>query len=151
MSNSVKVNNVASVIRMLTLDADKIEKAAVYALSQVAFTVEREAKLNASGPPRKREASGKTTPPRHVGWAGEGPNVISGSLRRSIHTEVKRQGFGDYVATVSPTMIYARSVELGNPRWKSGVKYPYLIPAANSVRPRMNQIFMTAYKRKRQQ
>jgi hypothetical protein len=150
MSDSVKVSNVAGTIRMLSIDADKIEKAAIYALSQVAFTVEREAKINASGPTRKGFASGKIEPPRHIPWSGAGPNVISGSLRRSIHTEVRRIGFGDYVATVSPTMIYARAVELGNRRWKSGVKYPYLIPAANSVRPRMNQIFMTAYMRKRQ-
>jgi hypothetical protein len=151
--SSVRVNNVAGTIRMLSIDADKIEKAAIYALSQVAFEVERQAKLNASGPVRKRYANGKTEPERHVNWAGggpNGPNVISGSLRRSIHTEVRRIGFGDYIATVSPTMIYARAVELGNPRWKGGVKYPYLIPAANSVRPRMNQIFMTAYMRKRQ-
>jgi hypothetical protein len=30
-------------------------------------------------------------------------------------------------------MVYARAVELGHPRWKPGVKYPYLGPAASNL------------------
>jgi hypothetical protein len=149
MADSFRVSNLADTLRILNINADQIEKAAAYALGQVAFEVERQAKLNASGPTRKGYANGKIDPPQHIPWQGAGPNVISGSLRRSITTTIRREGFGDYVATVMPTMVYARAVELGNPRWKSGVKYPYLIPAAEAIKPRMNQIFMTAYMRKR--
>jgi hypothetical protein len=149
MTESVKVTGLGDTLRILGLNADAIEKAAVYALGQVAFEVERQAKLNASGPTRKGFANGRIDPPKHIDWEGKGPNVISGSLRRSITTTIKRQGFGDYVASVYPTMIYARAVELGNRRWKSRVKYPYLMPAAKAIEPRMTQIFLTAYLRKR--
>jgi len=149
MTNSIRVDGLGETLRILGANADSMEKAAAYALGQVAFQVERQAKLNASGPVRKRYATGVIDPPRHIGWEGKGPNVISGALRRSITTTIRREGFGDYTASVYPTMIYARAVELGHRRWKSGVKYPYLIPAAEMIRPKMTQIFMAAYLRKR--
>jgi len=152
MTESVKVDNLASTLRILAINADAIEKAAAYALGQVAFQVERQAKLNASGPTRKRYANGRIDPDKHIDWVGggpNGPNVISGALRRSITTTVRREGFGDYTASVYPTMVYARAVELGNKRWKQDVKYPYLMPAAKAIEPRMTQIFMAAYLRKR--
>ena len=139
-SFSVKVD-FQSTIRALTLNASKTEKAGFYALGRVALAVERQAKLNAvEGGTHKR---GTKTPAQ----SGSGPARITGALQRSIHTEV-RLGFGSYEATVGPAMVYARQVELGGGRWKSGVKYPYMIPAGQRVKPRANEIFTNAMARK---
>jgi hypothetical protein len=60
-------------------------------------------------------------------------------LRRSITTSSVQQGFtGMYAVEVSATMVYARAVELGHPRWKPGVKYPYLGPAASNLQIQWN-------------
>ena len=42
-------------------------------------------------------------------------------------------------------MIYARAVELGHPRWKPGVKYPYLGPAASNLQANgtLARVFVT--------
>lgn len=139
MSDSVTIKNLSEVLSGLTKYEDKLIQAAVYGLSQVAFAIEREAKKNIQG----RHPRGQG----HIPGTGPGPNNMTGALRRSIHTEIK-QGFGNYVASVFPTMEYSRAVELGNPRWKSGVKYPYLMPAKDSVTPKANQIFTNAVVRK---
>jgi hypothetical protein len=56
------------------------------------------------------------------------PTNITGNLRRSISSNVKR-GFGlSYTATVGPTMIYSRALELG--MGKNNVKYPFVLPTA---------------------
>lgn len=56
------------------------------------------------------------------------PTNVTGNLRRSISSNVKR-GFGlSYTATVGPTMIYSRALEMG--MGKSGVKYPFVLPTA---------------------
>lgn len=135
------IKNRNELIAAIKERGDKIEAAAVYGLSQVAFAVESEAKKN-FGPPHARGMG-------HQPWGGRGPNVVTGALRRSIRTELKaRQGFGSYEAKVFPTMIYSRAVELGNPKWKSGAKYPYLSPAAATVRRKANKIFTDAVARK---
>jgi hypothetical protein len=137
---TIKVDTAAT-IRALSLDMSKAEAAGFYALGQVALAVERQAKLNAvQGGTHKRGTKTPATP-------GSGPARITGALQRSIHTEV-RKGFGTYEASVFPTMVYSRAVELGSPRWSSGVKYPYLIPAGVAIEKRANDIFTQAMARK---
>jgi hypothetical protein len=59
---------------------------------------------------------------------GQPPTNITGNLRRSISSSVKR-GFGlSYIATVGPTMIYSRALELG--MGDDNVKYPFVLPTA---------------------
>lgn len=140
MAETIHIKNLNEVLGGMTKYENKLMQAAVYGLSQVAFAVEREAKKNASTGRHKRGMG-------HIPGTGPGPNIQTGALRRSIHTEI-RYGFGNYVATVFPTMEYARAVELGNPRWKSGVKYPYLAPARKTIVPKANQIFKSAIIRK---
>jgi len=67
----------------------------------------------------------------HIGpRTGEGPNKATGNLVRNIRGgSVERMGFETYKASASSGAEYARAVELGSPRWKSGVKFPYMIPA----------------------
>lgn len=137
----ISVTNIGPVINAIAMDVDKAEKAGFFALGQVALAVEREAKLNAAQ--GGTHARGKKT----GASPGSGPARVTGALQRSIHTEV-RKGFGTYEAEVYPTMIYARQVELGGNTWPSGVNYPYMIPAGQSVKPRANDIFARAFARK---
>lgn len=114
MSARISITNLSDVLAGFDATEDKIELAVQYAISMTGLAVERQAKVNASGRP--------------------GPNVQTGNLRRSITTSAVTQGFqGMYAVDVSATMVYARAVELGHPRWKPGVKYPYLGPAASNL------------------
>jgi len=57
------------------------------------------------------------------------PSNVTGNLRRSIRSTTK--GFnGRYTMVVGGYMVYARALEFGNPRWKSGVRYPFVAPTA---------------------
>lgn len=145
----VSITNLSEVVAGVAKEAKAYEKAAVYAFGKVALRVERLAKQNALTGSHTKEvsAAGKVRwlPPEHIPGTGPGPNRRTGALIRSIRTEL-RQGFGSYVASVFPTMEYARAVELGSDRWKSGVKYPYLRPAAETVRKEANAIFTREFK-----
>ena len=132
MSDTITVKNLNQVLAGLTAYEGKLMQAVVYGLSQVAFAVEAEAKKGWS----PRHAPGTPT----TAMRGGKPASISGNLRRSIHTEIK-QGFGNYVAEVGPTMVYARRVELE-------YDYPYMQPAYVSMKPRANNIFSAAVKRR---
>jgi hypothetical protein len=124
MAGSIRITNLAQVLAGFDATEDQYEKAAQYAITVTGLAVERQAKINANtGTHKKGE-------PRS---GGPGPNVVTGNLRRSITTQ-SRYGFGTYIAEVSATMSYARHVELGGPNWKPGVKYPFLGPAANSLK-----------------
>ena len=64
-------------------------------------------------------------PANHTG--GDGPNVISGSLRRGITSRpIVRFGLGDYGVKVGPTSIYARTVELK-------YHYAFFVPAVEEL------------------
>ena len=132
MSDTITVKNLNQVLAGLTAYEGKLMVAAVYGLSQVAFAVEREAK-NGWSP---RHAPGTPT----TATRGGKPASISGNLRRSIHTQIK-QGFGNYEAEVGPSMIYSRRVELE-------YDYPYMRPAYVAMKPRANNIFSAAVKRR---
>ena len=113
MSVRIEITNLQDVLNSFEKTEDTVELAVQYAITMAALAVERQAKVNASGRP--------------------GPNVQTGNLRRSITTKAQK-GFGDtYEAEVSATMVYSRAVEFGHPRWKPGVKYPYLGPAAKNL------------------
>ena len=128
---AIVVRNLADVLKSIEGLEDKIEKAAQMGVAMAGLAIEREAKINANNGVRVRQGN-KIIPPKHIGPSGSGPNVITGALKRSITTRV-RVGFGTYIADVGPTVEYARAVELGSPIWKSGVKYPYLTPAADKL------------------
>lgn len=119
----------------------QIMNAAEYAIGQAGFALERQAKINANTGTHKRGEG-------HIQGTGPGPNVVTGTLRRSITTEV-RYGFGSYIATVGPTVEYARAVELGSPKWR-GKRYPYLIPAAETLigNGTLSRVFNNAFAQK---
>ena len=118
---AIVIKNLPQVMAGLSTFERNMEKAGQLALTQAALALERQAKLNANTGTHPRGQG-------HVPGTGPGPNKVTGTLQRSISTEV-RYGFGSYIATVGPSVEYARAVELGSPRWKSGVRYPFLSTA----------------------
>lgn len=114
------------------LDAEAKARAKV-GLTQLALTVEKQAKINARVGSHKY---GTPTPAK----PGTGPAVISGTLRRSItHTTVKWSGSGwetrvgmgaglypPYGSKRTASSKYALYLETG---LKNGAKYPFLRPA----------------------
>ena len=138
---TVTIKNLDAVVAGLIKEGQAYEAAAGYALGKVGLEIERQAKLNASTGQHKRGE------PRVAG--GVGPNIVSGQLRRSINTRLFI-GFGHYKVEVGTSMIYARQVELGGGNWKSGVKYPYLVPALESLQKSgaLNRIFQNSMRSK---
>lgn len=118
---AIVIKNLSQVLAGLTAYEQQLERAGQLALTQAALGIERQAKLNANTGTHKRGEG-------HIPGTGPGPNRVTGTLQRSINTQT-RYGFRSYVATVGPSVEYARAVELGSPRWKSGVRYPFLSTA----------------------
>jgi len=140
LSDDFKMNikNMGDVVKGITTATTKIDQAALYALGMVGLSLERKVKQNlfkATHPRGER---------RSVRGDGGFPERVSGNLGRSVFTELKHEP-GSYVASVFPTMVYARALELGNPRWKSGVRYPYLKPSFDQERPQMNALFVRKF------
>jgi hypothetical protein len=134
------IKNLAQVLAGLDLTEKKVSDAARFAIGMAAAEVERQAKKNANTGTHPRGQG-------HLPGTGPGPNVVTGNLRRSIYSQTK-VGFGNiYVAEVGASMIYARAVEMGLPSWKSGVKYPYMVPAVNSLKQsgQLNRTFTGAF------
>lgn len=82
----------------------------------------------------------------HIGAPGGFPNRRTGRLSNSIRVE-NVGGLGTYARQVGPGMIYGRSLELGNPRWRSNVRYPFMEPVARVLRPAAQRIFTQEFKR----
>ena len=151
----IVIKNLKDVLAAIDGAAEKIEQGAQLGVMRVGLQIERQAKLNFQGTRSyQKRVSKKTgnpwlkiTPPKHVG--GSGPNTVTGNLKRSIKTTY-RVGLGVYTAEVGPTMIYARQVEKGGGKWPSGLKYPYLEPAALMLlrSGKINRIFTTAIREK---
>jgi hypothetical protein len=150
----IVITNLKDVLAAIDGSAEKIQQGAQLGIMRVGLAVERQAKLNFQGTriyEKRTSKNGraylKITPPKHVG--GSGPNTVTGNLKRSIKTTF-RTGLGVYTAEVGPTMIYARQVEKGGGKWPTGVKYPYLEPAALMLLKNgtLTRIFTTAVKEK---
>ena len=136
---SVVVNDAAVVADLKNMDA-KIEEAAMKALGYLGVAFETEAQANAMGP---FNSGGP-----HIPWSRPGPNRRTTNLVTSIRSTLPvRKGFGTYEVNVGAGIVYARAVELGHPKWKSGVNYPYMKPAYDTILPKSKQIFTSAYKR----
>lgn len=100
----------------------RAEAGAASLVTTSAHLVEKAAKANFDGSHKKGEP--------HEG--GDKPNVVSGDLRRSIVvTRTTRTAFGEFSATVGPTMIYGRRVELGYGSISRA--FPYFEPGAETA------------------
>lgn len=79
----------------------------------------------------------------HVG--GDKPNVVSGTLRRSIRGDgMRMDALGSWTTRVGPQTVYARAIELGNPHSHSGA-YPYFGPAVLKNRGLITAIAIGAW------
>jgi hypothetical protein len=105
-------------------DADAAARATVI---QGASLIEWHAKRNFEGVHKAGQP--------HVGTQGSGfPNVVTGTLRRSIQSaQAERQGLGTWSCKVGPTAVYGRRIELE-------YGYEYFGPAVEAVVPRMQEI-----------
>jgi hypothetical protein len=106
-------------------------------VTRAAARVEAVAKKNFEGAHKRGEP--------HVG--GASPNVVSGTLRRSItRTQVFRLGETDWGTKVGPATVYARRIELGYPGGGHGPghqrtrAFPYFKPAVDKVIPEFHDI-----------
>jgi len=124
MAGAIYIPNLAQVLAGIEATEEQIDFAAKFAISMAGYEVERQAKKNANGPTHKRGTPRQPT---------VGPNTITGNLKRSIYSQT-RTGFGTYISEVGASMEYSRVVELGGGNWPSGVKYPYLTPAVESLK-----------------
>ncbi len=116
---------VQAALRKVTREADAASRVIV---SKSAALVIAESKSNFSGSHAKGQP--------HVG--GDQPNVVSGNLRRSIEaSSIVRIGFATYAASVGPTAIYGRRVELG---YQGSRGYPYFTPAVEKTRIPISRI-----------
>jgi hypothetical protein len=104
-----------------------VERAAADAVMKGAHMIEASAKAHSSGRP--------------------GPNVPSGSHRRSIHVEGPTVSGGQIRADIGPSMIYSRRLELGYDDMTDALgrvyhqkPLPYLDPALAEVTPRLNEL-----------
>lgn len=140
--------NLNELEKKLSAQLQKIDDAALFAVGQVGLALERDVKKlltnNQHRATNTKTGKRKWIPPGHIGADGTPPNRRTGALARSVYTNTRKEA-GSYVATVMPSMVYARGLELGDPRWKSGVKYPYMRPAFNTLKPRMVGIFERAF------
>ena len=134
-----KITNLNEVLRGLGKTEERIEVAARFGIAQVGLAVEREVKITLNNNPHVRTRSG-WSPAGHIGGEGTPPNRRSGNLMSSVRTEI-RYGYGTYTASVFPTMIYARRLEVG-------LNYPYLRPSADRMRPRIKAIFQYNFLKK---
>jgi hypothetical protein len=124
MAGAIYIPNLAQVLAGIDATEEQIDFAAKFAISMAGYEVERLAKKNANGPAHKKGTPRIPT---------VGPNTITGNLKRSIYSTT-RIGFGTYISEVGASMEYSRQVELGGGNWPSGVKYPYLTPAVESLK-----------------
>ena len=143
MSESIKFPNINNVIKGIAKTGDMIEAASVFGIRQVAINLVRETQTLLNN--NAHTQSGRLwIPSGHIGANGSPPNRRTGNLSASMQMEPV-VGLPGYAYKVFPTMEYARALELGNPRWKSGVRYPYLAPSANKVRLKASRIFTQAF------
>lgn len=100
---------------------------------RTAAALVKQAKINATNPPPRLGMTAGRDP-------GTGPAVVSGRLRNSIViTSHGPTGKWGYQATVAPTVVYARRIELGFSgtdslgRTYNQPAYPYFGPAYRFV------------------
>lgn len=136
---AIVIKNSKDVFAAIDKNVTNIEQAAQKATGMAALAIERQVKLNANTGIHPRGQG-------HLPGTGPGPNRVTGTLINSVTTEI-RYGFGSYVATVGPTVEYARALEFGNPKWKSGVRYPFLVPAVGQMvgSGKLNRVFQGAF------
>ncbi|RMI47609.1 hypothetical protein EBO15_01525 [Actinomadura harenae] len=68
---------------------------------------------------------------------GQPPAVVTGTLRRSVITQVPTGGAGRWIGSVAPTAVYSRIQELGG---ATGRGHHVLLPARPYVAPAVEEL-----------
>lgn len=107
--------------------SSEADRASARSVTRMAGMVEAAVKGNFQGSHAKGEPRVKTSPAR--------PNVVSGTLRRSVRSDpIERRGVADFATQVGPRTVYARAVEKGiRP---GSPAYPYFEPGVEHERPK---------------
>ena len=156
---TVKIDGVSAVIARLEEIKRNIDSATRDGTQRAGETLQRDARANFQG---------VHGPGYHHG-GGDRPNTVSGHLQGSIIflNPVLSDGPGSYQTRIGPTAVYGRLIELGgtiSPKaagylsWfdsQMGVRrftkevtvppYPYFRPAWDTLAPKMERIFATAW------
>lgn len=128
-------------VDQLSILQERLDEAARTIVTESQANVVKQAQVNANtGAHSKAGGSTNLIPGGHIPGTGPGPNVVTGTLRRSIKPNPPIRTSEGWTGTAGPTVIYARAIELGHPNWKSGVKYPYMGPAIQAFRNRSTEI-----------
>lgn len=117
----------------------------------------RDAKKNATGPPRipgkqRRTRARKGKPSRVMGWREGGPGVLTGFLRNSIQVRQDHATGRGWETTVHPSGPYYRRLELGFKgrdsigRQYNQPAYPFMRPALTTTRGRALPIARKGFK-----
>ena len=132
----MRITNVKEVIAALAAEGKKAKAASLKGANAVAVALQTEVRKNLNTVQNNSRGG-------HIGSVGDFPNRRTGNLSRSIAV-VPRLGFGKYTFEVGPTAVYGRILEQG---FANGTKYPYMAPSADSLRPRVDMIFLNAVRR----
>lgn len=120
----------------------RVDVASMITTVQVAAEVEARAKKNFVGSHKAWEPHVPNGPP-------DRPNIVTGTLRRSIRATAMTKLAGGYTTMVGPTTEYGRRVELGfkgtdsRGRTYDQSAFPYFGPAVAEVRVRAREIALT--------
>ena len=123
---AITIINLPAVLKGFDLTEASIDRAAFQATLKASAKIEDVAKENAN------TGNHPVGTPRIAG-TGPGPNSVTGNLVSKIVAQIPVKGFRGYTSEVTSSAEYARAVELGLPRWKSGARYPYMEPAATTL------------------
>jgi hypothetical protein len=138
MADGISISGEDAAKRALSDLPRKIQLAADKGVAYIAHAYEEELKSNRV----LLSVQNNRKDGRHEGKPGGFPNRRTGNLARSI--EVQRKGLGAY--KVGSGAIYSRSLELGNPRWGSRVRYPFMGPVAQVLRPHAQRLFTHTFR-----
>lgn len=119
----IEVNSKKTIEALFAM-AQKTDKAVKTATQKVGSEASRTMKKQIVG-------GHKLGTPRSAGKGivANKPSNVTGNLRRSIRSTTT--GFdGKYTMVTGAYMVYARSLEFGNPRSRSGSRYPFVEPTA---------------------
>lgn len=135
MARWVGLSEVQAAFTKVSAQADVAARSIV---TKTAAVTEREIKNNFEGAHKKGQP--------HVG--GDKPNVVTGTLRRSIgHERVTRTAAFTYGTRLGPRTKYARRVELGgtDSRGVTTGPFPYFEPGVRTARAQFSAIAATEW------
>jgi hypothetical protein len=132
---SISIRGLSGLEAAFTRGAAQADLAARSVVQVGALELVKEAQANFSGSHRKGQP--------HIPNGNNFPNVVSGTLRRSIQSDgVRAFGPAAYSTRVGPSTVYGRRVELG---LAPTGPHPYFGPAVKRMRPKLAASAVTAW------